>query len=227
MAARFQGAAALCRGTAGNMSTFGYILRDLGVCVAAYLVGSLPFSYIFAKMVKGIDITKVGSRNMGATNVLRTAGPVPAVFAFFGDFLKAVLVLVLLSEFLPTVSTEVVLAAAVAVVLGHDFSVLAGFRGGKGVATTFAVVSVLSWPVALGELGIWLSVMIVSRTVSLASIAGFVSLPALALLAGQSPKVVLVYSLLSVLGIVRHAQNIQRLRAGTEPKLDRSYFRRR
>jgi len=209
------------------MSTMSYILCDLAVCVAAYLVGSLPFSYIFAKMVKGIDITKVGSRNMGATNVLRTAGPVPAAFAFFGDFLKAVLVLVLLSKVLPTVSMEVMLAAAVAVVLGHDFSVLAGFRGGKGVATTFAVVSVLSWPVALGELGVWLSVMIVSRTVSLASITAFVALPILALLAGQPAKVVLVYCLLSVLGVVRHAQNIQRLQAGTEPKLDRSYFQRR
>lgn len=209
------------------MSTFGYILRDLAVCGAAYLIGSLPFSYIFAKMVKGIDITKVGSRNMGATNVLRTAGPVPAVFAFFGDFLKAVLVLVVLTRFFPAVSREVILAAAVAVVLGHDFSVLAGFRGGKGVATTFAVVSVLSWPVALGELGIWLAVMAVTKTVSVASIAGFIFLPILALLVGQPPKIVLVYSLLAVLGIVRHASNIQRLRAGSESKLDRSYFRRR
>jgi len=209
------------------MSVWGYVVRDLAVCAAAYLVGSLPFSYIFAKMVKGIDITKVGSRNMGATNVLRTAGPVPAIFAFFGDFLKAVLVLVVLKQVVPAVSPEIVLAAAVAVVLGHDFSVLAGFRGGKGVATTFAVVSVLSWPIALTELGIWISVMLVGKTVSLASIAGFVSLPVLALLGRQPPNVVLVYVLLSVLGIVRHAQNIQRLRAGTEPKLDRSYFRRR
>ena len=65
-------------------------MRDLVVVAVAYLVGSLPFSYIFAKMIEGVDITKVGSRNMGATNVLRTAGPVPAVFAFAGDFLKAV-----------------------------------------------------------------------------------------------------------------------------------------
>jgi glycerol-3-phosphate acyltransferase PlsY len=209
------------------MSTWSYIARDLAVCAAAYLIGSLPFSYIFAKMVKGVDITKEGSRNMGATNVLRTAGPVPAVFAFFGDFLKAVVVLVVLSRFFPTVSPEVVLAAAVAVVLGHDFSILAGFRGGKGVATTFAVVFVLSWPVALVELGIWLAVMALRSTVSLASIAGFAALPVVALVTRQPPETILVYSLLSVLGIVRHAPNIQRLRAGNEPRLDRSYFRRR
>ncbi|MFZ2413696.1 MAG: glycerol-3-phosphate 1-O-acyltransferase PlsY [Candidatus Cryosericum sp.] len=209
------------------MNTFNYILRDLLVFVVAYVVGSLPFSYIFAKLVKGVDITKVGSRNMGATNVLRTAGPLPAVFAFAGDFLKAVLLLLVLIRFLPTLSREAVLVAAVAVVLGHDFSVLAQFKGGKGVATTFGVVLVLSWPVALVELGIWLGVMALRSTVSLASLVGFVALPVVALLFGQPPRLVLIYALLALLGVVRHAANIRRLRAGEEPRLDRSYFRRR
>jgi glycerol-3-phosphate acyltransferase PlsY len=209
------------------MNTFNYILRDLAVFVIAYLVGSLPFSYIFAKLVKGVDITKVGSRNMGATNVLRTAGPVPAVFAFAGDFLKAVLLVFVLIRLFPALSRETVLVAAVAVVLGHDFSVLARFKGGKGVATTFGVVLVLSWPVALVELSIWLVVMVLRNTVSLASVVGFVTLPVVALIFRQPPKTVLIYTLLAVLGIVRHAANIRRLRAGEEPKLDRSYFRRR
>ena len=209
------------------MNTFNYILRDLAVFVIAYLVGSLHFSYIFAKLVKGVDITKVGSRNMGATNVLRTAGPVPAVFAFAGDFLKAVLLVFVLIRLFPALSRETVLVAAVAVVLGHDFSVLARFKGGKGVATTFGVVLVLSWPVALVELSIWLVVMVLSNTVSLASVVGFVTLPVVALIFRQPPKTVLIYILLAVLGIVRHAANIRRLRAGEEPKLDRSYFRRR
>jgi len=209
------------------MNTFNYVLRDLVVFAVAYLVGSLPFSYIFAKLVKCVDITKVGSRNMGATNVLRTAGPVPAVFAFAGDFLKAVLLLIVLTRFFPDVSREAVLVAAVAVVLGHDFSVLAGFKGGKGVATTFGVVLVLSWPVALVEFGIWILVMALRTTVSLASVAGFITLPIVALLFRQPPKLVLIYTLLAILGIVRHAANIYRLRAGQEPKLDRSYFRRR
>lgn len=209
------------------MNTFNYILRDLAVFVIAYLVGSLPFSYIFAKMVKGVDITKEGSKNMGATNVLRTAGPVPAVFAFAGDFLKAVLLVFVLIRFFPALSRETVLVAAVAVVLGHDFSVLARFKGGKGVATTFGVVLVLSWPVALVELSIWLVVMVLRNTVSLASVVEFVTLPVVALMFRQPPKTVLIYTLLAVLGIVRHAANIRRLRAGEEPKLDRSYFRRR
>jgi glycerol-3-phosphate acyltransferase PlsY len=209
------------------MNTFNYILRDLAVFAAAYLVGSLPFSYVFAKMIKGVDITKVGSRNMGATNVLRTAGPVPAAFAFAGDFLKGVLLLLVLTRFSPAVSRETLLVAAVAVVLGHDFSVLAGFKGGKGVATTFGVVVVLSWPVALVELGIWAVVMALRNTVSLASVAVFTTLPVAALLLRQPPKLVLVYTLLAALGIVRHAANIRRLRTGEEPKLDRSYFRRR
>jgi glycerol-3-phosphate acyltransferase PlsY len=209
------------------MNTLNYVLRDLAVFAAAYLVGSLPFSYIFAKVIKGVDITKVGSRNMGATNVLRTAGPVPAAFAFAGDFLKAVLLLLVLTRFAPDMSLETLLVAAVAVVLGHDFSVLAGFKGGKGVATTFGVVAVLSWPVALVELGIWVVVMALRNTVSLASVAVFATLPVVALLLRQPPKLVLIYALLAALGIVRHAANIRRLRTGEEPKLDRSYFRRR
>jgi glycerol-3-phosphate acyltransferase PlsY len=209
------------------MNTFNYVLRDLLIIAVAYFVGSLPFSYIFAKMIKGVDITKVGSRNMGATNVLRTAGPVPAAFAFAGDFLKAVVLLLVLTRLVPDMSLETVLVAAVAVVLGHDFSVLAGFKGGKGVATTFGVVAVLSWPVALVELGIWALVMALRNTVSLASVAVFGTLPVVALLLGQAPKLVLIYALLAALGIVRHAANIRRLRTGEEPKLDRSYFRRR
>ena len=209
------------------MNTFTYVLRDLAVVAVAYFVGSVPFSYIFAKMMKGVDITKVGSKNMGATNVLRAAGPVPAMFAFAGDFLKSALLLVVLERFLPSVSRETVLVAAVVVVLGHDFSVLAGFKGGKGVATTFGVVFVLSWPVALVESGIWLVAMVLRNTVSLASVAVFATLPVTALLLRQPLQLVLIYSLLAVLGIVRHAANIRRLRAGQEPKLDRSYFRRR
>jgi glycerol-3-phosphate acyltransferase PlsY len=88
-------------------------------------------------------------------------------------------------------------------------------------------VFVLSWPVALVESGIWLVVMALRNTVSLASVAVFATLPVAALLLRQPPKLVLIYTLLAVLGIVRHAANIRRLRAGEEPKLEWSYFRRR
>ena len=209
------------------MNTLSYILRDIAVVAVAYLVGSVPFSYIFAKVMTGVDITKVGSKNMGATNVLRAAGPVPAMFAFAGDFLKSALLLVALERFIPNIPQDTVLVAAVVVVLGHDFSILVGFKGGKGVATTFGVVVVLSWPVALVESGIWLLAMVLRNTVSLASVAVFATLPVVALLLRQPLQLVLIYSLLAVLGIVRHAANIRRLRAGQEPKLDRSCFRRR
>ena len=117
--------------------------------------------------------------------------------------------------------------AGVAVVLGHDFSVLAGFKGGKGVATTFAVVSMVSWPVALVALGVWTGCMLATRIVSIASIAALGAFPIGALLFGQPALVVVAYVLLAVLGIVRHAANIGRLRKGIEPRLDGAYFRRR
>jgi len=88
-------------------------------------------------------------------------------------------------------------------------------------------VLVLSWPVALVESGIWLVIMVARATVSLASVVAFITLPVVALVFRQPPKTVLIYTLLAVLGIVRHAANIHRLRVGEEPKLDRSYFRRR
>lgn len=209
------------------MSIGTRIIRDVVICCFAYLMGSLPFSYIFAKMIRGVDITKVGSGNMGATNVLRTAGPVAAAFAFLGDFLKAVLVLLVVPLVFHDSPRFVLLAAGVAVVLGHDFSVFAGFHGGKGVATTFAVVSVVSWPVAIVEAAIWLSAVVASRTVSLASIAALAALPLIAAIAGQPRDVLIVYSLLAVLGIVRHSSNIKRLLTRTEPRLDPRYFRRK
>jgi len=197
------------------------------ICCFAYLIGSLPFSYIFAKMLRGVDITKVGSGNMGATNVLRTAGPVAAAFAFLGDFLKAVLVLLVVPLVFRDSPRFLLLAAGVAVVLGHDFSVFAGFRGGKGVATTFAVVSVMSWPVAVVEAAIWVGTVAVSRTVSLASIVALAALPLIAALVRQPRDMLIVYSLLAVLGIVRHSSNIRRLFTKTEPRLDPGYFRRK
>ncbi len=209
------------------MNTLSYILRDLALCAAAYLTGSLPFSYIFAKLVKGVDITKQGSRNMGATNVLRTAGPVAAVFAFAGDFLKAVLFVYFARQLFPTISANTILIASVAIVLGHDFSVWAGFKGGKGVAATFGIVMMLSWPVAVVEFGLWLAIMVWRNIVSLASLIGLAALPVVALLFREPLHVVLAYTVLAALGIVRHAANIKRLVAGTELPLERSYFRRR
>lgn len=209
------------------MNTITYIARDLAIVVTAYLVGSLPCSYIVGRIAGGVDIRTVGSGNMGATNVLRTVGPVPALFAFLGDSLKAVVLLLVLINCFPTVSREAVLIASVAVILGHDFSVFAGFRGGKGVAATFGVVLVLSWPVGLVEVAVWSIVMVLRQTVSLASIVSLATLPLVALLLRQPPKLALIYALLAMLGIVRHAANIRRLRAGTEPRLDMSSFRRR
>jgi len=209
------------------MNTVTYIARDLAIVVTAYLVGSLPCSYIVGRIAGGVDIRTVGSGNMGATNVLRTVGPVPALFAFLGDSLKAVALLLVLIHCFPTVSREAVLMASVAVILGHDFSVFAGFRGGKGVAATFGVVLVLSWPVGLVELGVWCIVMALRQTVSLASIVSLATLPLVALLLREPPKLALIYALLTMLGIVRHSANIRRLMAGTEARLDMSSFRRR
>ena len=204
------------------------------ILVAAYLLGSIPTGYILVKLLKGIDIREVGSGSTGATNVLRTLGKVPGAFVLLVDSLKGVLSIFLaywLFEFassnslIPaTVNPElwqpvIVTLAALVVVLGHSKSIFLGFSGGKSVATGLGVLLAMSWQVGLSTFGVFLAVVAISRIVSLSSISGAIAVSVLMILFHQP----LPYILFGVAGglyvIVRHKSNIERLLAGTEPKL--------
>ena len=205
----------------------------------AYLFGSTPSGYLAGRLLKGIDIREHGSRSIGATNVLRTLGKWPALVVLLVDVLKGVGAIVFARWFypwfytLPSVTPPpaldpqtfvpwAVCLAGLAALLGHSRSVWLSFAGGKSAATGLGVLLAMSWPAGLGALTAFGVVLAISRIVSLSSMLA--ALTAIALICGlQQP---LPYRLLVIAGsiyvIVRHRANIQRLLAGTEPRLGQS-----
>lgn len=185
----------------------------------AYLLGSIPFGLLLARL-KGHDIRKTGSGNIGATNVVRIAGKGLGIATLAADVLKGYIpVLVALHYNLPPIAIALI---GFALFAGHLFPVYLGFRGGKGVATALGVFLALKPLVILLCVGLFIPILLVSRYVSLGSLVCVALVPALLLLFG-TPHVYIYLSLVVVcLIFVKHAGNIKRLRAGTE---SRFYFR--
>lgn len=207
--------------------------------VIAYLLGSTPTGYLAGKLLGGIDIREHGSRSTGATNVLRTLGKWPALVVLIADVLKGVAAIIVARSFCPWLYIELsptpptasdlqiwvpwaVCLAGIAVLLGHGRSIWLNFTGGKSAATGLGVLLAMSWPVGLGAATVFGVVLAVVRIVSLSSILAAVT--AIVLVCGFEHP--LPYRLLVIGGgiyvIVRHRANIQRLLAGTEPRLGRS-----
>jgi acyl phosphate:glycerol-3-phosphate acyltransferase len=207
--------------------------------VIAYLLGSTPTGYLAGKLLKGIDIREHGSKSTGATNVLRTLGKWPALVVLVADVLKGVAAVIVARSFCPWLYTELsptpptafdvqiwvpwaVCLAGIAVLFGHSRSIWLNFTGGKSAATGLGVLLAMSWPVGLGAAIVFGIVLAIARIVSLSSISA--ALTAIVLACGFEQP--LPYRLLAIGGgiyvIVRHRANVQRLFAGTEPRLGRS-----
>lgn len=181
-----------------------------------YLIGSVNPSILYSKL-RGDDIRRHGSGNAGATNTLRTYGKAAAAVVFLFDLCKGILAVLLARMLFEAPGAQY--AAAIGAMLGHSFPVYFGFRGGKGVATGFAVLLLLDWRVALIALAVFVVVVVLSRYVSLGSICAAVSAP-IAAFALYGVSGIAWFSLaLAVLVTVRHASNIQNLLRGTEHKL--------
>ena len=215
-----------------------WILSVVG-WVIAYLFGSTPTGYLAGRLLKGIDIREHGSKSIGATNVLRTLGKWPALVVLLVDVLKGAAAIVFARWFypwlyaLPSVTPPTALdlqtwtpwavcLAGLAVLMGHSRSIWLNFTGGKSAATGLGVLLAMSWPVGLGAATIFGVVLAIFRIVSLGSMLA--ALTAIALVwALEQP---LPYRLLVMAGgiyvIARHRTNIQRLLAGTEPRLGQS-----
>lgn len=195
--------------------------------ILAYLLGSIPTAYIFGKVLKGIDIRRHGSGNVGATNVFRTVGKVSGIIVLVIDFLKGFIAVTLLpfylQKFLPepiaSYPFNIVIFLGAAAVCGHIWTVFLGFKGGKGVATMAGVVAGLSAVVLFSCLGVWILVFAIWRYVSLASIVVAVILPIFAIASGGDLYFLIFCAIFSIIGIYRHRENIKRLIQGTEKKL--------
>jgi glycerol-3-phosphate acyltransferase PlsY len=199
-------------------------LITLSLLLAGYLLGTIPSGYLAGRWLAGLDIRQEGSGSTGATNVLRVVGKGPALAVFLVDVLKGAAAVLLAKAVLDPLGFGVVLAG-LAALAGHIWPVWLGWKGGKAVATGLGMLLCLTWPVGLACFGIFLTVLSLSRIVSLASVVAALALPLLMLgwfadqnLAPGWPYLSLAL-LTTVLVVWRHRTNIARLLAGTEPKL--------
>jgi glycerol-3-phosphate acyltransferase PlsY len=193
-------------------------VTPLAALVLAYLVGAIPVGYLVGRAFGIGDIRRHGSGNIGATNVLRTAGKLPAVLTLVGDVAKGAVAVGLAAAWAEG-DGRVAAAAAVAAIAGNCWSIFLGFRGGKGVATGLgAFLALVPWAVLPAAL-VWLVVTGTFRYVSLASITSAACVPLGALALGYPGPSVLACVFGAAIVLARHRDNIARLTAGTERRV--------
>lgn len=180
--------------------------------IACYLIGSVPVGYL-AGRIKGIDVRKHGSGNIGMTNVTRVVGTIPGLVVLAGDVLKGVLATWL---GLRVGGPSVALLGGLAAIIGHNWSVFLGGRGGRGVATSAGVLLTLSPAVALSAVGVWLATLLVFRYVSVASMVAGCSVPLFMLVYRQPAGYLLLSLVIAGLILNQHRPNIRRLKEGRE-----------
>jgi glycerol-3-phosphate acyltransferase PlsY len=182
----------------------------------SYLLGSIPFGYLLVRGLRGQDVRRTGSGNIGATNVSRTS-PLLGGFTLLLDGLKGAGAVLLASQLFPG-NAKLAAVAALLAILGHVFPLWLKFRGGKGVAAGIGAFLVLVPKAALVAMAVFAAVFLLFRYVSLASMAMFVALPLAAWLFGLVPSILIFVVAASVLVIAKHHENIQRLLKRSESR---------
>jgi glycerol-3-phosphate acyltransferase PlsY len=193
------------------------LLSSMLLLALGYLLGSMPNGYLAGRWLKGIDLRQCGSGSTGATNVLRNVGKAPALVVFLLDVGKGALAVLLAKSF--GLNDWVQVLAGLAALAGHIWPVWLGWKGGKAVATGLGMFLGLAWPVGLACFGLFMAVISISRIVSLSSVVAAIGLPVLMVLAGASGASISVSVVASVMVLWRHRSNIERLIAGTEPRI--------
>ena len=193
------------------------IFTALLLLAIGYLLGSMPNGYLAGRWLKGIDLRQCGSGSTGATNVLRNVGKAPALVVFLLDVGKGALAVLVAKSF--GLNDWVQVLAGLTALAGHIWPVWLGWKGGKAVATGLGMFLGLAWPVGLACFGLFMAVISISRIVSLSSVGAAIGLPVLMVLAGASGASISVSVVASVMVLWRHRSNIERLIAGTEPKI--------
>ena len=183
------------------------------VALVGYLAGSIPFGLVSARLAGLGDIRKIGSGNIGATNVLRSGNKLAAFTTLIGDAGKGAFAVAIAYYF---GFDDWAALAGLAAVIGHCYPIWLGFKGGKGVATAIATIAMLSWPAGLMMAGTWLVMSVIFRISSLSALTGFVTATALAFTMSADWPYIAAIALLS---FWRHRENIARLLKGTESRI--------
>lgn len=186
----------------------------LAIIALSYLLGSIPWGLLLSSAAGLGDIRKIGSGNIGATNVLRTGNKKLAALTLLLDALKGAAAVLIARQVAPSLEQAAALFAA----LGHMFPLWLGFKGGKGVATGIGVITALNWPTGLSVLALWLPVVFALRISSLATLIVTAAVP-VALYSFGRPDLVPLSLVLIGLIFYKHRENIRRLLTHTEPKI--------
>lgn len=190
-------------------------IQSVLAAITGYLLGSLNSSLIVGKFYS-VDVRKHGSGNAGTTNTLRTLGKKAALFVLLGDVAKGILAYI--AGYCIYGGQLGGMLAGTASILGHIWPVFFGFKGGKGVLTTLAVLLLIDWPIALGLLGVFIIILLITRYVSLGSIIAASLFPLAAIILGRDGETIIFSGLIAMLIVVKHHTNIKRLLDGTESK---------
>ncbi|MCL4456594.1 MAG: glycerol-3-phosphate 1-O-acyltransferase PlsY [Nitrospirae bacterium] len=184
--------------------------------IASFIIGSIPTGLLIAK-TKGIDLRKIGSGNIGATNVMRAVGKEAALLTLLGDIGKGIIPIVIVRLVSPGFLYEA--AAGLSAIMGHNFSIFLKFKGGKGVATSLGVLAAFSPHVGLFTAMLWLMTAKWTRYSSLSALVAFGLLPFSFYLIDYSRQNIIFGAIIAFLIFIRHAANIKRLIQGTESKI--------
>jgi glycerol-3-phosphate acyltransferase PlsY len=198
--------------------------------IVSYFLGSVPTAYIFGRLLKGIDIRRFGSGNVGATNAMRLLGKGPGIVVLALDILKGVLAVVFVGDFVASRTTllsaqTLRIILGVACISGHNWSIFLRFKGGKGVATALGVLLGLAlkiaglWKIVGVVILIWLLVFLITRIVSAASVIAGISLPLCMVFFRQTQLLVLLSTILCAFLLFRHKANLKRILQGKEPRI--------
>jgi len=190
---------------------YGYYALAL---LFGYLCGSIPFGIVFTRLAGMEDVRKIGSGNIGATNVLRTGNKKIAAATLLGDLLKGTIAVIIAAQFGP----DTAVMAGLGAFLGHCYPVWLKFKGGKGVATYIGILLGFTWKVTLIFCGVWLLTALISRYSSLSALIASIAVPAALYFMGLAQWFEL-FTLLSLLLWWRHRENIKRLISGEEGRI--------
>ncbi|MCM8801561.1 MAG: glycerol-3-phosphate 1-O-acyltransferase PlsY [Candidatus Omnitrophica bacterium] len=205
------------------------MLQLILAILVSYLLGSIPTAYIFGRCLKGIDIRRFGSGNVGATNAFRVLGKVPGIIILLLDILKGFVSVFFLGNLFKSkidVSYEIILIIlGLACISGHNWMIFLRFKGGKGVATSLGVL--LAFATMIPSLRMvfflvicsWLAIFLIFRIVSLASVLTGLSLPLYMIIFKQSLSLILTGVIIAIFILLRHRSNLKRILQGKEPRL--------